>query len=944
MSISLSGIRCWLFAAMACVSCSVAGAVGLTYVDGSDDLPLPGNSPYTTTPQNLFAADGGPLSDALDAIGGDVSNFTDGKWGYRSNGFGARGTIYEASEDTPEIYQLLTGLTPGAAYDVYVAYWSTTGDWGLRAGPTSNPGANPIFNARGGYGGTPGYAALYADFDVLPEDNYTTADDDDEDPIEVPPVLTQTQNGVTMEGNRDLYLGPAALNYQADGSGEIRIYLDDVEDVAAGQRSFFDGMAYAPAGTPIALRIEIDRTTGNAQLINETDQDFRVARLGINSPAGTLDPAEWITIAGNTDGTGDQSRDTDPWTVTDPDPLAPTPDRAVSLREIEVDDDEMGLDSDGALIPAGTNIDLGDIWIASPFEDVSVLFASILEAPTLPSPVLNHAVPIQVNFVNGTSLQFGDFDQDGDIDESDYSTLIGNMHRSFTDMTGSETHMYGDISGNGLIDFSDLVGFKTAYEDANGLGSFAAAFGTGVPEPSTVTWGAGLMIAGLCYRFRRVAAGAVAVSAFAFAIVHLCGNATAQNAVYIDADPSNTVVEGVGAVSYSADAGGGGTVIGTNDGADGYWRARNFANDSTSAWLADSAVSIFESGGSEDVDRLVTSFTLPAAGLYQIYGFYWDDTPGTGWDIDFQLGDREVASFKALSDGVSFEAASFDSITGNSIAMLPGTGTGNDDDGNRNMYAAPLGIWSTESDGLDVTVAADSSLISTERSWYDGVGYAPVEDPILVLEVDRSTGVVSLSNTFNAPIDLSYYEVRSSAGSLDRSAWNSLDQQNLDAVDGSDDGSEAGDSLLEGWDENGAGTNPGDFNGNGTVDIVDYTVWRNNLGGLYTAADYDVWKENFGQTGELANSVLSENFLLGVTSIPANSSIDLGSIYNTAMDAQDLNFSYGLVGEGALTPSAVVYNGGSGAVASANVPEPNSVAILAILVAAGMIRIKLRRV
>ena len=53
---------------------------------------------------------------------------------------------------------------------------------------------------------------------------------------------------------------------------------------------------------------------------------------------------------------------------------------------------------------------------------------------------------------------------------------------------------------------------------------------------------------------------------------------------------------------------------------------------------------------------------------------------------------------------------------------------------------------------------------------------------------------------------------------------------------------------------------PGDFNGDGTVDIADYTVWRNNLGsadesvlsfngytdGVVDAGDYHLWKANFG--------------------------------------------------------------------------------------------------
>ena len=56
-----------------------------------------------------------------------------------------------------------------------------------------------------------------------------------------------------------------------------------------------------------------------------------------------------------------------------------------------------------------------------------------------------------------------------------------------------------------------------------------------------------------------------------------------------------------------------------------------------------------------------------------------------------------------------------------------------------------------------------------------------------------------------------------------------------------------------------AGGVPGDYNGNGIVDAADYTVWRDHLGqtfglpnrssantGPISTADYDVWKSNFG--------------------------------------------------------------------------------------------------
>lgn len=39
---------------------------------------------------------------------------------------------------------------------------------------------------------------------------------------------------------------------------------------------------------------------------------------------------------------------------------------------------------------------------------------------------------------------------------------------------------------------------------------------------------------------------------------------------------------------------------------------------------------------------------------------------------------------------------------------------------------------------------------------------------------------------------------------------------------------------------------PGDFNHDGTVDVADYTVWRDGLGNRYTIGNYNRWKSNFG--------------------------------------------------------------------------------------------------
>lgn len=40
----------------------------------------------------------------------------------------------------------------------------------------------------------------------------------------------------------------------------------------------------------------------------------------------------------------------------------------------------------------------------------------------------------------------------------------------------------------------------------------------------------------------------------------------------------------------------------------------------------------------------------------------------------------------------------------------------------------------------------------------------------------------------------------------------------------------------------------GDFNGDGTVDTADYTVWRDGLGTHYTSGDYSLWRINYGES------------------------------------------------------------------------------------------------
>ena len=185
----------------------------------------------------------------------------------------------------------------------------------------------------------------------------------------------------------------------------------------------------------------------------------------------------------------------------------------------------------------------------------------------------------------------------------------------------------------------------------------------------------------------------------------------------------------------------------------------------------------------------------------------------------------------------------------------------------------------------------------------------------LSIEVNTTTGAVTLKNNSSGAVTLDYYEITSEAGALRKNNWNSLDDQNI------------------------AVRPPGDFSGNGVVDAADYTVWRDNIGGIYGPADYDVWAENYGannangygwtEAGGSDANILSELLLdtAGTTVLPGQS-IPLGTAYNTAIGGQDLQFSYGRPGSGLFVGGVTYVN------AAVAVPEPATLALVALGVAA----------
>ena len=191
--------------------------------------------------------------------------------------------------------------------------------------------------------------------------------------------------------------------------------------------------------------------------------------------------------------------------------------------------------------------------------------------------------------------------------------------------------------------------------------------------------------------------------------------------------------------------------------------------------------------------------------------------------------------------------------------------------------------------------------------------------PTLTLEVHSGTGRVFIKNESEQDFNASYYEISSAdieqdGGSLNVGNWVSLQDQNLP-------GFPAGNGNGLGWEEGGgsndkmlgegflgavgqgaslfasgmtpinlgtlfdttasqdlsftyqllsgefiagevvyiSGSIEGDYNDDGSVDAIDYAIWRENLGtttllpndptpGMVTSSDFETWRLNFGRT------------------------------------------------------------------------------------------------
>lgn len=217
----------------------------LTYVDASA-----GPSGNTTL------ADGSEFSPPLNGTNGQ-----DGRWEQRTT-LASGGSVFESggegAENAPEIRTRLSGLTPGAAYQIRAHFWDASPAWRIRAGFSSNAGANTLFANTAEAAGIGAAGAVAASTLA-----YSTA----------PTVFT--------EADRTMF---AALVGTAVASpdGVIDVFLDDAPPaLGANDRTWYDGLSYEPAPLVNAITY-VDASLANTR--RHDGQPFLPAAEGVTGP------------------------------------------------------------------------------------------------------------------------------------------------------------------------------------------------------------------------------------------------------------------------------------------------------------------------------------------------------------------------------------------------------------------------------------------------------------------------------------------------------------------------------------------------------------------------------------------------------------------------------------------------------------------------------------
>ena len=720
-----------------------------------------------------------------------------------------------------------------------------------------------------------------------------------------------TNGGATYNSTQTvpvpLAFGPASIvDLTPVDADFIRLtVLDNHFGVAGGgDRVGLAEIRFTAGDIPGIVSLEINRDTGAITIRNDSNNAIDIAGLGVTSPAGALDPSNWLSVTNNYDegAGGAQNVSADAWIIT-------------SATSGDLSEVTLGIGSIGA----GDTVDLGTgTWLQGTNED---LVFEYLDAIT------GEVVIPQVNFVGNSDAAFevGDLNFDGSIDAADWPTYRDGYREDLSALSAAQAYQMGDLNGDGENNAVDFGIFRDAYE-ANNPGSFAdMVAASSVPEPSTwIILMIGLACAGFL-RFGKKAAVASVVVTFAVCLLQAPVEAALPTLVSnytLDTDASDSV--------------------GTNNGTDTnvlYGGAGANANTGTSANF-DGSTSTIDVPFSTDLNP--SSFTVSLWALADTtsaphqsaitsrddapgstHGYILYNAPSGNWE--FWTGDGDPGWDNQNGGAVTTSvwthlAISFDADNGLKSVYINGALTASTTThqySSNGVEMENFHIGSGADDGASFFFTGDIDdvgvyngvLTATEIQNVADNGVAAFAVLRLELEVNTATGAATLVNSAGAALDVNQYEILSAGGSLSTAGWDSIEdngQNGMPQGTGSGDGWEelgtananfvgeaylqddstigvpttvalgnlfnpgvgtqdleffyrtSDGSIIEGIVSYSSSSTPGDFDGDGDVDGADFLTWQVGFPTApHDAAGYALWESNYGFGSGPGNGSLS---------------------------------------------------------------------------------------
>ena len=515
-------------------------------------------------------------------------------------------------------------------------------------------------------------------------------------------------------------------------------------------RASITGIIVRSLDVPIfdtAMKLIVNRDTGNITLENNTGIPVDIAGLGIQSPVGALNASGgWSSVSGNYDNGGSVSPDA--WTI-------------FAENNNDLSEGTLGTGT----IAQGQTVDLGSAWLRYPTTDVRFEYLDANSGQTV-SGLVQYAG-------SNPAYQFGDYNFDGEIDALDWPTQRDNYNANMSGLGTVQSYYLGDLDGDNDNDLRDLLAFKELFETANGVGSFAELTAT-VPEPTSLMllgFG-GVLLSGRRLRLRnqrlrnRRSARVVVSLATLVALVSVLGTqeANAQRSISVNYAVAN---DGAPGETVAGPAGLTGSANWNNFGVTGPAGARvgsadNVISNTGAATTADVQWSSHQTWTNAD----------PSTENGKLLSGYLDDNGAAGvhieaTDIPYDYYDVHVYFSHDGNDG---EAGLFDiDVNGGTHAT---TGVFNlahagvIDSGN-SLTVSNLG-GTLNLDGGQRTNPGISNI----------AGFEIVENTnptgLLTLQVNTANGSTSIRNNEGTPFDIDFFELTSASSRLNSNSWTPL--------------------------------------------------------------------------------------------------------------------------------------------------------------------------